>query len=416
MYIGPWQEYNLSKSRYGGPCTSSKGDTQHDTLRRELLKALEESLDPDVAAKAIQAVNKTLEQPTPSAKPHISLPKLGPNGRDVRSYRRAVGNRSRRSHLPRISSVNYDSERESLPSTRSTMSEPIQGTKMLCTPDSGPPSHRERVHVTHRRGDYDAMGMLDVLRLQKAAEKRKPRPDFSGLWKWNHDQHVSGKSDKAQPDKIQHADQKMDRVKRMQELYTIQNKEQQHGKQSDNENSTETAWIEGGSPQGRIHLSPIRGRTTLSPHYKPRTPVVNHKDLTDDDYAAVSKYFTRMGSPLKPMCRQDVHEDACSPTKPPSLHISKGETETETTASPIQVRVSSPRVRNPSTNMEDNVQLDHAQFCGASRELSLDMESDNDMSDTENASDMRDTYGKISSPGLLDWTSTLNIDSIDSMY
>ncbi len=54
MYIGPWQEYNLSKQ--------SKQTLINASTRNDIEKAIYASLDPEAAKLAIQALNPVLNQ------------------------------------------------------------------------------------------------------------------------------------------------------------------------------------------------------------------------------------------------------------------------------------------------------------------------------------------------------------------
>lgn len=203
----------------------------------------------------------------------------------------------------------YEVDRESLPSTRSTMSEPIQGTKLLYTPDSRPPSNRSDHRGHHdtrpnnRATNYDSSSVLDVLRLQRQQEKRKVPLGIAGKWKWNTSTppdtngnfEINGNT-KRVLDGF-NATTKSERVKKMQEVYLPQ--QLRLDEHSDSHHGSGGEIAPGGStvqqqtqPSLKVSLSPIRVRPEpSSPYVPPRTPVVQDKDLTDEDYAAVSKYF-----------------------------------------------------------------------------------------------------------------------------
>jgi hypothetical protein len=76
MYIGPWQEYRLSKQRGGpprrevaNPLPSSSTNSVSSDVIKELEKALQNSLDPAAAQAAMQAMNKVLKERTQQVVP-----------------------------------------------------------------------------------------------------------------------------------------------------------------------------------------------------------------------------------------------------------------------------------------------------------------------------------------------------------
>jgi hypothetical protein len=325
-----------------------------------------------------------LEKPRASQVDRTNFPPI-PSQRRIRTYRRAGD--STQTRLPPIAIYAYDNDRESIPSHRSTRSEPIQGTKLIFTPDKRPPSHRETRRPSKSsliNNDYNASGVLDVLRLQKQQESRRAKPDFSGMWKWKEQtgekSEVSGERSK-QFKKSSSIDHKVDQVKKMHELYR-----QNASNLAPNGSSLE---LGSGAPSPKspssrnMQLSPIRHRTQQhSPYQKPQTPVVKDKDLTTDDYQTVSKYF-KLRSPS---------QFQQSKISPPAL--------LPLISSPVQSSLSP--TPSPSLPPDD---------------IAQDDQTDEYIGDDQFTLSADQSLIQPNSPdGLLNWCATLNTDFIDDLY
>lgn len=131
MYIGPWQEYNLSK-------TSNRNPVINQTLKDEIEKAIIESLDVESANIALTAINPYFESiPTGKKppKPKIIFPPL-----DQSPYSNKQGRQLRSNLVTKLPTVNTlrastnlifsarDGVAASPASVRSTQSEPIKET------------------------------------------------------------------------------------------------------------------------------------------------------------------------------------------------------------------------------------------------------------------------------------------------
>lgn len=248
MYIGPWQEYRLS--RYNSDAREVK-DAASDNLRRELQKALEKSLDPELAAQAINALQPVLnKEPKRDTLPQITIPKRHHNHYNHRRHRPSQAH-----HLPSLRRAGIS---PAPPSHRSTMSEPVQGTRLLFTPDVEPPRlHTATKNSTSeaplRQSNYNPSHVANILKLERSAKRAN---DFSQFWNWKDD--APKKPARSQ------VESKVDQLKRLHDAYR-------------EAVSKET---EPDTPRNRIQLSPIQA---------PSSPIVSDRNVTEGD--VVSKYF-----------------------------------------------------------------------------------------------------------------------------
>lgn len=111
MYIGPWQEYKLSKQRgndrprlppKGGPSSNGSQTPVPQDVMKQLEKALQNSLDPAAAQAAVQAMNQVLR----------SQMQLGAES-DFQSFPSHTGNKTN-DHHPTRHSINAQPSIDSL--------------------------------------------------------------------------------------------------------------------------------------------------------------------------------------------------------------------------------------------------------------------------------------------------------------
>jgi hypothetical protein len=343
-----------------------------------------------------------------------------------------------RTRLPTIAVYAYEAERESIPSHRSTRSEPVHGTKMIYTPDKRPPSHHESTSTrrllnqqhSNNTNSYNASGVLDVLRLQKQEENKRTRPDFSGMWKWKKthtDDEKSSEREEAfvneqqpqhqgqrqgqQSTKSSQIGQKVNQVKKMHELYR-QNVEGGFPSASSNGTSlidqltsTNTS-TSTSSPRTNMQLSPIRHRSHAahahSPYQKPQTPVVRDKILSTDDYHTVSKYF-KLRSPKPP-------QSSLPPPSSPGPGILPAISPLRNLSSPL------PSDHPSSTSSSSVPQFkDLANDPDTSPSLNVENMEDDDQDPFSLSAD-HSLLRPNSPDGLLTWCATLNTDFIDDLY
>lgn len=205
MYIGPWQEYSLSKAR-----TTAGVNEQ---LRPSIEQALLSTLDPEAAQKALEAM-----------KPYLDGHRVPQPPREGRNVLHHAGRRRTTRELPALhSSINSPlaiSARErnlqaaSPLSVRSTKSEPIryshvhQSLRALATPqgsqnfrqsfqtdtfqdipDIAQPSLSQMdiqlpARPAHTQPTYDAAAAVNFLRLERNARARTEIAKLTG-WKLN---------------------------------------------------------------------------------------------------------------------------------------------------------------------------------------------------------------------------------------
>lgn len=198
MYIGPWQEYNLSKSRQ---VEASSNYVESENFRKELIGLLERNLDPANALKTIKAINPLLEK----AKEGIALPVIRLKERRLK---------------PRIlSQLKIDSIDNSLPSLsshRSSKSEPVKSPRLMYTPNKNPNTGRS---------DYDPTMMITILKQERESRKNetKVHSDVSNYWKWkaNNSSIESHLCNTESAGSVKHYKlNNVDKVKKMKMLYT----------------------------------------------------------------------------------------------------------------------------------------------------------------------------------------------------
>jgi len=264
MYIGPWQEYNLSKRTPKSGVDSS--------LKPDIEKALMSSLDPEAARIALAAMKPYFDAPRPT-RPKENQMQHQMNGR---SFHRRHTNKlppvhaSQHSNLVMSARSSGEGDHQRLTdngasplSVRSVQSEPIRysdsidstpSTPIMKEPrgrlptlSSGlssmgstsiastatkagpPPSLRasqqnyNHVYHTHRQPPYDSPAMLNFLRLERNSRARSKIAQLTG-WKAQQDSFngTATKQQKLQPSAatfVSLSDRKVAQVKSMKHVY-----------------------------------------------------------------------------------------------------------------------------------------------------------------------------------------------------
>jgi hypothetical protein len=193
MYIGPWQEYNLSKTRTVA--------LVNEQLRPNIEQALLSTLDPEVAQKAMEAML-----------PYFEKQRAPNHPREARHSFQNVGRKRSVRNLPALhTSINSPlaiSARErnlqaaSPLSVRSTQSEPIKysyaqsmdspqtpqasqnmrAAFQTSAPQHPSPLHRPEMYGTYQQPAYDASAAVSLLRLERNAKSRMEIAKLTG-WK-----------------------------------------------------------------------------------------------------------------------------------------------------------------------------------------------------------------------------------------
>jgi hypothetical protein len=366
MYIGPWQEFHLNKSR-----NSNKEGEKNKLIHQNLVSILENSLNPEAAKLAIQAIDPYLknvsdnkfssnqQNSTSSISPSTRLPKVLQRDRRVRGYRhinKRPGQPPRHNQqrqgegegqhqnrqLPLILSARSSYDNNGPPSNRSTMStmsEPIQGTAY--TPDKKiPPIRQAKLKAAEKKqpnSTYDTANVLDILKTERVnAEKnniaQQMQPDFSSYWTWKQQGKQmpasynikSAKDNKSKSNKKADISEisKMDRVNKMKEIYS--NKDPVNN-DMDSSSITSSSSL---NSHRNINLSPIKSRP-VAVYSKPKTPIVQDKDLTDSDMAVISKYFHKNQPDYNLLSQQrlavhgQVREQKYGQEISPSAHLTR---------------------------------------------------------------------------------------------
>ena len=445
MYIGPWQEFHLNKARHNNINNNNKSENEKNKIiHQNLITILENSLDPEAAKQAIQAINPYLEDVSDSNNNNKSeksttsgthLPQIPRNqrGRSYRHIRRSNERRYNSKHynqaLPLILSARNSYEGNGPLSTRSTMSsssEPIHGT--VYTPDKNEmtKSHtpvelkeEQRDNKQIYSNGYDNSNVMDILKIerneQKNSEKNTITKGFSSYWKWKEEGKpipqsfidskekkikLKRKKSSSSSNKDAQDIDKLERMNKLKEIYSNINK---------NEESYDYGASELKQSPSRNHqlqLSPIRSPRARSNYSKPCTPVVHDKDLTDLDMAVVSKYFNKnhreyASSALQ---RRRVRTPSPSPSGVSTQRFSFDPKNASRGRSDI---VKTP-IRREKVSQKDNVSTENA----STNSVTIDS-SNVEMSNVKKRDDDTGVYGE---EGLLDWCTNLDINDIDNMF
>lgn len=225
MYIGPWQEYNLSKAR------SSRVDAK---LRPGIEQALLSTLDPATAQKAMEAMIPYFEKPSAPTQSRAGHHFHGGRVNRKRTIHTLPHIPSSLSPSPTVISARERSLQSSSPlSVRSSQSEPIRysnapskvaGSKpMLEFTDSlysSYPVDLPAIKPPYSQPAYNSPAMLNLLRLERQS---KARDQIAALTGWKVDRTKSTDTEstdqrrKTQKDS-QH-DAKLEHVNQMKQLY-----------------------------------------------------------------------------------------------------------------------------------------------------------------------------------------------------
>lgn len=321
MYIGPWQEYNLSKKS-----TANKVNAH---LRPSIEQALLSTLDPEAAKKAMEAMTPYFEKQSymgaPTHNPTIPLhmraareqtqriPRANPSSVSVRhSSMAAAGERLVRASSPL--------------SVRSTKSEPIRfsytmSTALTPTPKpphiSTPSNHGAYATNTtmsnmsplpHTQPAYNASAMLNLLRLERNTQARSQIAKLTG-WKVESS-NLSDNANIGRKSKAELAsDQKLEQVNVMKRLYMSGGQAQvsktalltEYPPAHSQENplkltSDNLARLnnEVSIQQKESNLQPqggVSGTSQMLSDSALKTPRITDMDLTDEAFGMISKYF-----------------------------------------------------------------------------------------------------------------------------
>lgn len=285
MYIGPWQEYNLSRKQ--------ANPTLNPAIRNEIEKAIQDSLDPESAKIALKAMNPYLG--------NISndIPRKPP------PRRRNTRNNDGSPFLPPINILLHpearmrrDNQISSPMSVRSTKSEPIQSTRLpaisVSTNDNGAKSARrappmvespKAVPSVEKQPPYNAPAMLNLLRLERARDASNQIKALTG-WKG-----VTRSVDRTVEESTE---SKIEQVNAMKQVYLSRSNGPQPNLLPSLTNKTVLgSEVELGGTAKRPYTDSINsnGASPL------QTPRIDDLALTHSELNIVSKYFNNTPQP-----------------------------------------------------------------------------------------------------------------------
>mmetsp|Transcript_8503 Transcript_8503/g.14418 ORF Transcript_8503/g.14418 Transcript_8503/m.14418 type:complete len:468 (-) Transcript_8503:61-1464(-) len=467
MYIGPWQEFDLSKKR-----NRNSESEKNKLIHKNLVSILENSLDPAAAQQAIQAINPYLNDvseptfksdiPQQNAKSSSAtrFPRVIPRDRRVKSYRhiRRSGDppRHQQHALPLILSARNSYDNNGPPSNRSIMStnsEPIQGT--VYTPDKKIPPVRlaklqaDTKQANHKDG-YDPTNVRDILKIERNASKntgQTKQSDLSGFWKWKQagkplpptfsegcNGSISGKTKSKSNAKNNPEINKAERLDRMRQMYSQRDGDSQEGISSFQESEGNT--VEKTTPTkqnhaGNLQLSPIRSpRAVRGPYSKPSTPIVKDKELTDMDMAVISKYFHKNQNDYNSRTQHRLSSQRLrSPSPSPSPQIRRTPGHQMSALMPHTPHKSratsqSPPPRSRSNNLGNSshtldreaASVVQGEQMNGHYQNGTNMEQQLDIDTSKLYTEQADEGFVTAEEGLLDWCTNLDVDNIDDMY
>eukprot|EP01041_Mallomonas_annulata_P005566 gene5566-11199_t len=331
MYIGPWQEYNLGKTKVSQATVAQ----QHEELKENLERVLLASLDPISAARAIQAMNPLLESaplkettrpkkqryskhherlPASSSSPINSAQSTPLKFPALKSDPSANNSKTGRRDYKRPDSF------------RSSLSEPIRRSspagRKSSVGDTPRTTTTQNSSSSSSQPPYNVPGMVGLLRLERSSRIQKSKPDFSQFWEWggglpkddgsnknNNNNNNNNNNTTTNTNRKFSTDKRVAQVQQMQQLYNKSN--------INNSNATNTKATSSISddlnPNSSQSLS-TNNNTNNNSHYHQgniieynhdghdshdglKTPVVRERELTEKDIKIVSKYFEQLNTP-----------------------------------------------------------------------------------------------------------------------
>lgn len=395
MYIGPWQEYKLSQARR--PLSGLA--TNNIDIRNDLQKTLLQTLAPEDVAKVMAAMNPLLNAQSGGGEASVDQTVLPPlhtiRRHQIRRPRRPVENAQPTLHeqfkLPTVNNqyrtdASSPGQNGTPQSVRSSKSEPHRSSRVIQRARNGirafsPP-------ISAKSTGCDPSNLVATLKLERRSRPTlndtAKKTDFGQFWGWKmsdgackkgSETDSMGTNNKKNEDTIE---SKIEKVKNMHKLYSS------------------------GKPDQYVPppLEPITVGVSASPlraYKKPRTPIIEDRDLTSSDIAVISKYFTSNRSSSGMFDGHNLggpHRMMKSPQK---------------AASVVPSEVSSSACGDEDDILAANDNDSKQRYHGDENSPRIICSPVNVMNNP--------IGGNFSSPdGLLHWTAMLNPDEIDSMY
>ena len=293
MYIGPWQEYNLGRT-----AVQHRRNDVDINLKQNLERALLASLDPISAAKAIEALNPILQESTTTGQAeNLSRAYESKRNNSLQSSK-AFTRAELSTKLPSIrtdhrtldlsNKKNLRVDRNAPKSFRSSLSEPINSTKLLSGRKKTNSSTSPRTEISENKlsrssqTSYNVPSMVSLLKLERAAREQRLKPDFSQFWEWGGGPGTGTGDGDVQSSKQKIKQSKLATVNQMKQLYVPGSND------STTDPGASSSMLQTSSSKSAVLLEPI---TTA--HGGSSTPVVRERKLTEKDIGIVAKYFNQ---------------------------------------------------------------------------------------------------------------------------
>lgn len=313
MYIGPWQEYNLSKK-------AASNNRVNAQLRPSIEQALLSTLDPEAAKKAIEAMTPYFEKQASTGMPtHNSLIPAHGRPRDqrqraARAYPTLDSGRNR----SMVAAGERLLHTSSPLSVRSTQSEPIRYSSAMSSASIQQPATPKLAEAPavshygayatnipvlnaaapHTQPAYNASAMLNLLRLERNTQARSQIAKLTG---WKVDSAALSDNGTTERKSKAASEQRLEQVNMMKQMYLSGGPNATAGTPTSNTmklTSDNLARLN----QETTHSNKVSGNNLstyqgdkpaamVMPEVSLKTPRINDMDLTDEAFNLISKYF-----------------------------------------------------------------------------------------------------------------------------
>lgn len=321
MYIGPWQEFKLSRNR--------QNTIANDDVRNQIEKALASSLDPESAQKAIAAINNQLaasihgqtgrpprlkDRPRPRRNYTQLSPSTDLSHGQIKSARESyiaspASVRSTQSEparlnsdslpkvepvkLPKIKLVREDSTRDRNSTYRNNGNSNSHRSRQspLSNPNSGRSNGYEQYGNTarppYRQPYYNSTAVINILKIERESNSKNKIMQTMG-WKDSTNSHgvsIEGntKERTRKSGKLieteREVEEKINQVNKMKQLYIA------------NTSSIEKINVTGSPLKLPEIMKPAHNSISKQNEVSVKTPRIDDMDITDVELAIISKYF-----------------------------------------------------------------------------------------------------------------------------
>ena len=198
-------------------------------------------------------------------------------------------------HLEPLNSVRSSRSEPTQPTKLSTMSSSFHHNQRLNVPTVSPPS-TSSTSIRSSQPDtssttsaaYDTTAVMDILRATRKVNRPNFKEFFGKSGNSNSNSSNGGGSEDQLVHKVSEVDRRIDGVKRMQQLYVMENQQEQN-------NDSKLLGMKGvnsdSNREGYPQKSLSEFTTDASEQPLPKTPKIGDFEVTDNELSLISKYF-----------------------------------------------------------------------------------------------------------------------------